>query len=125
MKGMRQAQFKFSLDFPPSLRSRKLNGMLHTPKRDLECEIPDSNSGTVTVEATVDPVTGKHHLVEAWASSDRVNQHVLDSFAKLVCNYWSSDPLRFPDGTQVDLPQGESIILTVAFPIRAAAARSR
>ena len=119
MKGMGQA--RFALYFPPSLLSRKLEGTLHTPKRDLECEIPDSNSGTVTVEASVDPATGKHHLVEAWASGKRVNQDVLDSCAKLVCNYWSSDPLCFPDGTQVDLPQGESIILSVAFPIRAAA----
>ena len=50
---------EFALRFPPSLLSRRLDGRLNTPKHDPECEMPPSNSGTVTVEAAIDPAIGQ------------------------------------------------------------------
>ena len=123
MKGSGIGQAQFWLHFPSSLLSRKLEGTLLTPVLHPDCEVPDTNSGTVTVEASIDPETGKHSYLGAWASGKRIDQFVLASCAELVCDSWSSEPLHFPDGSQVDLLAGETIRLTVDFPIRAAASR--
>ena len=77
----------------------------------------------MTVEASIDPETGKHNYVGAWASGKRIDQLVIASCAELVCDTWSSEPLHFPDGSQVELLAGEAISLTVEFPILAAASR--
>ena len=88
-----------------------------------DCDVPDTNSGIVTVEASIDPETGKQIYVGAWASGKRIDQFVIASCAGLVCDTWSSEPLQFPDGSQVELLAGEAISLTVEFPILSAASR--
>ena len=117
----RSGQARFWLYLPERLVGHGLEGMLHTPRHDPGCEIPADNSGTVTVEAFIDPV-GKHHSVRAWARGDRIDQSVLQGYADLVCGSWHSDPPQYPDGTQCDLRADETIGLHVAFPIAGARA---
>lgn len=120
MTGNSIGQAEFALRFPLSLLSRRLEGRLNTPHHDPACEVPADNSSTVTVEATVD-AQGKHRLVRA--RGERVDAGALQSLAALVCDFWHSGSPRSPDGTKVDLLEGETISLTVAFPILAAASR--
>ena len=122
-EGKRNRAISVQAVLPARLLSRKLEGTLFTPVQRPDCEVPDTNSGTVTVEASIDPETGKHRYLGAWASGKRIDQFVLAGCAGLVCDTWSSEPLRFAYGSQVELLAGETIRLTVDFPIRRAASR--
>lgn len=113
-RGVRQAQYW--IDLPGRLVGHGLRGMLHTPRHDPGCAIPPDNSGTVTVEAEIDS-EGRHRLVRVWAEGERIDHDVLQGYAELVCNSWSSDPPEYPDGTRCDLRDGETIGLEVAFPV--------
>lgn len=113
----------YAITFPPSLATRNLRGRLHTPTHAPGCDIPPDNSGTVTVEATIDPATGVHSYAGAQPSGACINDRVIEGLRELVIDTWSSDPIRTADGAVASLLEGEAIRLTVDFSIRAEASR--
>lgn len=114
---------RFWLYFPDRLVGAGLAGTLRTPRHRPDCEIPQDNFGTVTVEASID-THGNHHYVRAWAEGKRIDQSVLQRCADLVCKSWHSDTPEYPDGTPCYLRDGESIRLIVDFPVGRAGAAS-
>lgn len=124
-RGRRIGEPKYAITFPPSWESRAVRGRLHTPSLDPGCPIPEANAGTVTVEAIIDPATGAHTYAGASASGACIDAHVIRGLSDLVCDAWSSDPIRDSDGAPVALEADETVGLTVEFPILASRGSGR
>ena len=103
------------------MAARNLRGRLHTPTHDTGCDIPPDNSGTVTVEPTIDPATGAHSYTGAQARGACINHKVIEGLREVVIDTRSSDPIR--TAAVASLLEGEAIRLKVDFPIRAEASR--
>ena len=119
----RIGQTGFTMRYPDRLAPAveelgKLQSRLHTP-----CEIPPDNSGAVHVLVSVDPATGQHRLLRAWALGGPIDHEVLRGCIEMILG-WSCDPPRFADGTLVAsrLDHGERLTLEVRLPIEASRA---
>lgn len=98
----------------------KLRSRLHTPTHQPPCEIPPDNAGALHVLVSVDPATGQHRLLRAWALGGPIDHEVLRGCIEMILS-WSCDPPRFADGTLVAsrLDHGERPTLEVRLPIEA------
>lgn len=121
----RIGQTGFTMRYPDRLAPAvdelgKLRSRLHTPTHQPPCEIPPDNSGAVHVLVAVDPATGQHRLLRAWALGGPVDHEVLRGCIEMILG-WSCDPPRFADGTLVAsrLDSGERLTLEVRLPIEA------
>lgn len=114
---MRIGQTGFTMRYPDRLAPAvaelgKLRSRLHTPTHQPLCEIPPNNSGAMHVLVSVDPATGQHRLLRAWALGGPIDHEVLRGCIEMILG-WSCDPPRFADGTLVAsrLNHGERLTL--------------
>ena len=83
----RIGQTGFTIRYPDRLAPAvdelgKLQNHLHTPTHQPPCEIPLDNSGDVLV--SVDPSTGLHRLLRAWALGGPIDHEVLRGCIEMI-----------------------------------------